>query len=358
MAERRPFAARPVAAIAASVLALLLAFAGGYGYHRDELYFVQAGRHPAFGYDDQPPLTPLIGRASAAVFGQTPTGLRVASALALTACVVLAALVARELGGGARAQVVAAASLGASGALFLGHLLSTATFDLAAWTVLLFLAVRLLREPTPGRWIGLGVVTGVALQNKWLVLLAVGSLVAGAVLARRGELLRTRWPWVAGAIALAIWAPNLIWQSEHGWPQQTLSGQIADEDPLGARLGFLPFQLLIVSPLLCPVWIAGLCVAAARPARAAVQGARLRLPRAPRRLPRHRREGVLRGGLVPRAAGRRRRRARRLARPRGPPGGARGRHRPVGGGERADRASPRAGALAGRLARSRRSTRT
>jgi hypothetical protein len=41
-------------AIAAAAAALLLATAGGYGYHRDELYFLRAGAEPAFGYADQP----------------------------------------------------------------------------------------------------------------------------------------------------------------------------------------------------------------------------------------------------------------------------------------------------------------
>lgn len=253
----QPFARWPVLAIAAAEVLVLLIGAGGYGYHRDELYFIEAGNHPAFGYDDQPPLTPLIGWASAALFGETPTGPRVAPALALAAAVVLAALTARELGGGTRAQVLAAASLAASSAMFLGHLLSTATFDFLAWAVVVFLFLRLLRGGGSGTWVATGVATGIALQNKWLILMLVGSLAVGVVAARRWDLLRGPWPWIAAAIALAIWAPNLIWQADHGWPQRELSGQIADEDPLGARLMFLPFQILIVSPLLAPFWIAG-----------------------------------------------------------------------------------------------------
>ena len=88
-----------MAAIALAVVALELALAGRYGYHRDELYFLACGRRLAFGYVDQPPLTPLIGRLATTLFGNTTTAIRVFPALSLGAMVVLGALIARELGG-------------------------------------------------------------------------------------------------------------------------------------------------------------------------------------------------------------------------------------------------------------------
>ena len=256
--ERSPVAWGWVGAIAVATAGLLIAFAHGYGFHRDELYFMEAGRHPAFGYDDQPPLTPLIARGAVLLFGATPTGLRVPSALAIAAVVVLTALTARELGGGRRAQVVAAVSVAASGVLFVGHLVSTTTYDFLAWTLLLYLATRIVARNEPRTWVWFGLVLGIALLNKWLVLTLVATLVAGLLLGGRADLLRSRW-FVGGlALAALLWLPNLIWQADHGWPQRTLAGQIADEDPVGVRIKFLPFQLLIISPFLAFVWIVGL----------------------------------------------------------------------------------------------------
>src|SRR5689334_4287041 len=97
----------PVVVVAAGVGALLLATAGRYDYHRDELYFRELGRHPAWGYVDQPPLTPLLGRASTAVFGDTLWAFRLPAVACVVATVFVAALIARELGGGTVARTLA-----------------------------------------------------------------------------------------------------------------------------------------------------------------------------------------------------------------------------------------------------------
>lgn len=167
----------------AVALAALLATAGRYGYHRDELYFLRAGRELAFGYVDQPPLTPLLARVATALFGDSLVGLRVASAIAAALVVVCAGLLAREFGGGRGAQLLAAAATGASSYLLgVGHLLSTTTFDVLVWAMISWLAVRALRDGG-ATWLLVGLAAGIGLQNKVLPAFLVGALLIGILVA-------------------------------------------------------------------------------------------------------------------------------------------------------------------------------
>jgi 4-amino-4-deoxy-L-arabinose transferase-like glycosyltransferase len=245
--------------LSGALAVLLLATAGGYGYHRDELYFLRAGREPAFGYADQPPFTPLLARAVDTLLPGSLAGLRLPSALAAALVVLLTGLIARELGGGRGAQLLAAASMAVSAVLLaVGHLLSTSTFDLLAWTALSWLLVRALRDGG-AVWLAAGAVAGVALQNKVLPLFLLAGLLAGVLAVGPRVALRTRWPWLGGVLALVIWAPNLVWQAVHGFPQLALSAAIAGGSSGTSEPWYLllPFQLVLVSPLLVPVWVLG-----------------------------------------------------------------------------------------------------
>jgi 4-amino-4-deoxy-L-arabinose transferase-like glycosyltransferase len=256
----RPAVARaPLAALAAAVVLLLVAVAGRYGYHRDELYFLRAGREAAFGYVDQPPLTPLLAAAVDALAPGSLVALRVPSALAAGLVVVLTGLLAREFGGGRAAQLLAAAAIGVSAFLLaVGHLLSTSTVDLLAWAALSWLLVRALRDGG-AVWAAAGVVAGVALQNKVQPAFLVAAVLLGVLVAGPRSVFRSPWPWLGGALALLLWAPNLVWQASNGWPQLALAEAIAAGSSGTSEPWylFLPFQLVLVSPLLVPVWVAG-----------------------------------------------------------------------------------------------------
>jgi len=255
------FATGPVAAVAGGVAALLAAVSGRYGYHRDELYTLAAGRHLAWGYPDQPPLVAVLARLLSQVAPGSVVVLRLPSALAAAAVVVLAALLTRELGGHGAAQTLAAASMAAAPLLLgAGHLLSTTTYDLLAWALLLWLVVRVLRTGDRRLLLLCGVVAGTGLLNKDLVAFLLGALVAGIAVAGPRRLLASPWLWAGGAVAAGLWAPYLLWQARHGWPQWQVGRAVAagSSGSSQPRALFLPLQVGLVSPWLAPIWIAGL----------------------------------------------------------------------------------------------------
>jgi hypothetical protein len=154
---------------------------------------------------------------------------------------------------------VAALATAASGAaMAVGHLLSTTTFDVLFWVTLVYVVVRILGGGDERQWLLVGLVAGIGLENKHLVLLLVLSLTCGCLLARRWDLARSPWLWVGSGFAFVLWLPNLLWQAHHGWPQLELAAKIAEEEAAGNRVELLPLQLLLIGPLLAPLWLGGL----------------------------------------------------------------------------------------------------
>ncbi len=260
-ARRARSAVLPVLAVAGAKLAFQLSVAGRYGWHRDELYYVDAGRHLSLGYVDFPPVTPLLSRLATAAFGDSLVGLRSLAALAGAAAVVVVALLARELGGGRGAQILAAV-LAATSPVLLGAdaLFQTVPFDQLAWAVIALLAVRALRDGSRARWVALGIAAGVALETKYTVAGLLVGLGVGLVATASGRRhLRTAGPWLAGAVALLLLAPNLWWQSRHGWASvDFFTGGEGYEPGETSPVQYLGELLLIVGPATLVLCGAGL----------------------------------------------------------------------------------------------------
>src|SRR5437879_6425429 len=156
------------------------------------------------------PHTERVGSHRIAMIG----GPAVAGALV----VVLAALIARELGGGRRAQLLTALAVVIS-PMFLGgnFIFETVSFDQLVWALLLWLVARVLAGRDPRLWLLAGVVLGIGLETKYTVAGLAVALAAGLLLTPARRHLATRWPWLGAALAVVLLLPNLWWQSGHGW---------------------------------------------------------------------------------------------------------------------------------------------
>lgn len=244
--------------MAAAQAAVLIATSRRYGYHGDEFYFIVAGSHPAFGYPDQPPLVPLLAWAMHDIGSGSLLMLRLPSAIVGALTTLLAALTAREIGGARRAQLVAAACTAVSGfALATSHMTSTTTYDMLSTTAFLWLVIRALVRGSARTFLAAGLVVGIGFEAKPQV--GIVALAVAAVIALAGPRwpLRSRWTAAGALVAAGLAAPYLIWQQQHGWPQVTVAHNIGGSAE-GGRAGFIPFQVVMVSIFLVPVWVAGL----------------------------------------------------------------------------------------------------
>jgi Dolichyl-phosphate-mannose-protein mannosyltransferase len=247
--------------IGAVFVAVELAVSGRYGFQQDELYFIVAGHHLAFGYVDQPPLAPLLTRVTD-ILGVSPTAIRVIPALAGGAVVIMAARLAALFGAGRLGRVFAALTM-ACAPIIIGavHVGNTTPLDLLAWTAVLLCVTTALLRHRPRWWLAAGAAAGVGLEADNLVVLLLICLAVGILASAQRPVLRTRWPWLGASIAAVIWAPNIIWQATHGWPQLAMSAALHQENTSPADYaGALPAQLLYLGLLVAPFVIAGFVV--------------------------------------------------------------------------------------------------
>ncbi len=225
---RPPFAAGLVLALAALKLGLHMVVLAitPYGIQRDAFLYFAMGDHLRLWHMDFPPMIAIMGNVQTALFGHTLAAARVFPALEGSVILVLAALIARELGGGRFAQGLAALPMLCAG-IFLrpANLFQPVVLDQLWWTLALYFLARAARahhdeNARAGRnaWLGLGVAMGLGLLTKFSILF-IGLAVLCALLATRlRRALLTPWPWIAAAIAFALGSPSIAGQVNLGFP--------------------------------------------------------------------------------------------------------------------------------------------
>jgi 4-amino-4-deoxy-L-arabinose transferase-like glycosyltransferase len=238
-----------------------------YGFFRDELYFIICGRHPQWGYVDQPPVIPLVA-AGSQLFTHSLVALRAVSALFAAGSVFVTCRLVQEFEGSRFAQIFAAVCVAFAPVLAnFGMMLTPDSVGLWAWPLIVLYVVRLARGADPRWWLAVGAVAGIALESKYNAAFFLLAAFVGIVLTRTRAALKT--PWFAGGIAVAIVIalPNVLWQAHYAFPMIELlhngqQGKNVILDPLS----FVLQQLAITNPVLALVWIAGLIWASLTPA--------------------------------------------------------------------------------------------
>jgi 4-amino-4-deoxy-L-arabinose transferase-like glycosyltransferase len=246
---------RPLLVVIVAKCALNLSVAGRYGWQRDELYYAVAGRHLQGGYVEFPPVTALLAALSRGLFGTSLVGLRVLAILAGAGVIVVAALVARELGGGRRAQTLAAVVVGFSPLLVATNgLFQPVSFDQLATIVVLWLALRLALGR--GSWPALGVAAGIGLETKYTLAVVLVLLVTGFLVWNR-RVLQARGLALAVGVAALLLVPNLVWEAQHGWVSVHWFVNPPPSATDESRPMYVLDVLLLTHPVAVPVAVAG-----------------------------------------------------------------------------------------------------
>jgi hypothetical protein len=250
-----------VAGLAAAKFAIYFYAGRHYGYFVDELYYLACSRHLDTGYVDQPPLIALITWFERVVLGQSLPAIRLMPALAGAGEVAMTALIARELGGGWFAQLLAGiGALVAPGILGVDAFLSMNSFEPLFWLGCAWLVIRMIKTGNDRLWIWFGVLAGIGLENKYSMLIFGAGVVIGLILTPERRILASRWLLVGGAIAFLLFLPNLVWNIQHHFPFLELQANIrasGRDVPLGP-LPFFAQETLAMQPVALPVWLAGL----------------------------------------------------------------------------------------------------
>ena len=242
---------------AASVIALHLATNGTLGFHTDELYYLESGRHPALGYVDFPPIVPLLARLETQLLGVSPWTLRLLPSLLGGFLVALSGAYVRRLGGSLRLQGLALlAAMAAPYLLGANWVFQTVTFDQVTWMVALYWFLCLVIDRRRRYWIYLGTTLGIGLEVKYTIVgLILGIGVAILLTPSLRTELRTRYPWIAAGLALLIWAPNLAWQVAESFPSLIY---IANHRGSGGGPVTFLIEVGAYFFFLIPLWLAGM----------------------------------------------------------------------------------------------------
>ena len=254
-----PFDRRAIV-VGGIVFAVLMALSTRYGFHRDELYFLDAARHLQASYVDQPALAPLLTQVSVDLFGVWLPGLRLFPALAAWATVVVGGLTAREFGAARRAQLLAAIATATMPALWASaHVANTTPYAVLALAALALVIARIGRTGNLRLWLVAGLFAGLGLADNHQPGFFALAVVVGAVLSDGHRAVFNRWFACGAAIAAAFVVPDIWWQAQHQWATIEMTRQLNREN---GGLGNVPVwmvgQLFLVSLALVWVWIAGL----------------------------------------------------------------------------------------------------
>jgi hypothetical protein len=231
----------------------------GYEIFRDELYYIACSKRLDAGYVDHPPFSIFMLFLSRNIFGESLFAIRLFPAIVSGLTVFFTGLLTFRLGGSLYA-ITAACTAIVFAPIFIAmnSVYSMNTYDYFFWVFAVYIIVLIINHEKKHYWYLLGVVTGLALLNKTGFLWFGAGLFIGLLLTSPKLFLKKE-VYFAGAIALLIFSPYLIWNIFHDFAHLEFISNATRYKYSGlSRMDFIAGQVLLTNPLTLPVWLAGL----------------------------------------------------------------------------------------------------
>lgn len=234
-------------------------FFGGYGYFRDELYYLACSNHLAAGYVDHPPFSIYVLKLSTLLFGDSLFGIRIVPALCGAVTVFITGIITKELGGKSYAEFLSCLCSFSLITLAMNGYYSMNSLDILCWAIVTYLVVKIVATDQSRLWIWLGVVLGLGLLNKIGVGFLGFGLLIGLLATPQRKWLITKWPYIAAGIALLIFMPYVLWNIYNDFAHlEFIHNASAGKYSSLNQTRFLSEQILINNPVAGIVWISGI----------------------------------------------------------------------------------------------------
>jgi hypothetical protein len=243
------------------LLAVRVVVAGFAGLTDDEAYYRLWSLKLQAGYYDHAPMVAWVIRAGRDLVGDTALGLRLFGPLAtfvgsLLLWRAVALIDGRDTATRAVVFFNATILIGAGSVL-----MTPDTPSVFFWGATLWAMAELTASRDPMWWLVVGITAGLGLFSKYSVLfLGLGIVLWLLATPETRRWFRTWQLWLGGAIALALFAPVVVWNAEHGWI--SFVKQFGRTVPHGFRpekvAEFLAVQWLLIGLPLAPIAIWGL----------------------------------------------------------------------------------------------------
>ena len=240
-------------------LALRFLTISRYGFHRDEFLYISQGQHLDWGFWSNPPGPAFFSWLTQMILGDSIMAIRFFPGMLGGLTILLVCLIAREMGGGRFAQMLAGFSMMVSNAMPRVFLMfNPVPFDVFYWTLFAYLITKYLSTTNSRYIILLGIAAGLGMLNKYSTIFFILPALPILLLTQPKSLLKSRSLYISGLIFLVIILPNLFWQWRYGFPVIGHMNELARTQLVNVKASaFFSDQILFNASVLI-IWISGL----------------------------------------------------------------------------------------------------